>query len=662
MVVSIIEGVVAIVIAALAGRLYATLVGLRKEMASYVEMGLKAFYQKSKFDPKYSLDELIGECGAPDSILLVARTWEWASPKRTLLDEALRRGVQLSCMVLNARRLEDESLSLRPLQLEDEDAIPNDLWRTLKTILDVCRDAKASRSQGSLDLRMCDFLLFNSLLVTRHEGVTRAVLDFSFGTREEKKYRQLYECDTDDHDHFCNKLYDFYMGLFEQGRECVSYKNGRVTRDPEIIGSAMMREISALLDRYGEEEYLRQNEPARLLRKAGPLFECITGETAAPAPVSVQLEITNKCTAQCHHCRRWEWPQTNEMPVYRAKQIIDELASLGVTSLTLSGGEPTAHSGIVQILEHASGTRLKDGIGILTNGIGVSDDVAEAMVNHAAWVRVSLDGSNASVYRDVRGKDAFGQVQATIRKLNSIARRRHAKCRIGICYCIQTRNVKDVPKAIEFVRSKPGLSNTACPLTLKFAHGGNGFRCSEQEIADFYEEVLQTHRLEWRAVSNLNYLETFIREYSSIQDVAAGEPLRRYYAENRTRCFTPYLFSLIDAFGDVYPCCFLYPDNSPYATYEQAQSLHCMGHISDQTTFGEIWQGSKYIEFRRLMESVDLASRPECARCSRHFLHNAFLTELLGSYMQYGRDEEAVAHFAEVANRLSGAKLGTTWL
>ena len=81
--------------------------------------------------------------------------------------------------------------------------------------------------------------------------------------------------------------------------------------------------------------------------------------------------------------------------------------------------------------------------------------------------------------------------------------------------------------------------------------------------------------------TNLPYLKELLNEYLTDKDIWGGQPLYSYYQRSQIRCFTPYLYSMIDAYGDVYPCCFLYYDNESYELFRERRRDYRMGQLKN---------------------------------------------------------------------------------
>jgi MoaA/NifB/PqqE/SkfB family radical SAM enzyme len=156
------------------------------------------------------------------------------------------------------------------------------------------------------------------------------------------------------------------------------------------------------------------------------------------------------------------------------------------------------------------------------------------------------------------------------------------------------------------------------------------------ELKDFVH-FLQTDPLCIQRDNNLAYLRrTFNMRIFSPEDVQNGAPLKRFYAENKLRCYTPLLFSLIDYNGDVYPCCHLYRDN--HGAHEKSKMYrrkHRLGNLKQaEFNFKSIWIGERYEKKRRSLTVID-PTRPDfypCGECTRHCQHNIILNRVQELY------------------------------
>lgn len=597
------------------------------------EIGLRLLLPLDKFAPLGVFEKMIAEGKGGDEVLVVGRTIRWLiERKRNEVIEGLRQGLGFRILILSPEKVENDMIDMRPLQLSNPDQIKNDLAVSVSCIKSICDEAALQKFSGSFEVKTCDYVIFNSLVSFTSGLRRRIILDFSFSEILADKYQQYYECDSGRDEHFCNKLYKFYEGFYNQGKFYMGYSQEQGKKlSQEFVGSAVKRNISLLIGEYSESEEIRQNEPKNYLFAVPGVFNVVKNNLVSPPPMSVQVELTNKCNnTNCIHCKRHTWPSVGEMSTKDVKNLISELVRLRVRTVTLSGGEPTLRTDFVDILQHAHNEGLKTSV--LTNGLNIDYDLACALTKFSDWVRVSLDGSNETVYERIRRtKGGFGKVQQSITNLEKAKSNNNEKCEIGICYTIQRWNMDDVPSMIDFIRGL-NLSTKGKTLTFKFAHGRDGeFLCDITEFREFCDHVFAIGDNTWNTVTNLQYLKRFVHNYSNAEDIANGMPLNSYFRTHQIRCFTPYLFSLIDAIGDVYPCCFLYYDNDAYEQFQEKRAGYKMGNVREQS-FDTIWSGEAYMDIRNSLRVIDIRRFPECKECTRHYFHNVFLTQLFDIY------------------------------
>jgi radical SAM protein with 4Fe4S-binding SPASM domain len=135
----------------------------------------------------------------------------------------------------------------------------------------------------------------------------------------------------------------------------------------------------------------------------------------------VHWELTHRCNARCSHCYLDVQPPgarvTGELSTDECLQIIDQLADLGVASLTLSGGEILVRRDFFAIARHAHTKRFV--LRLFTNGIGVTPRVADQIADlHPFSVEISLYGVDAATHESIT--QVPGSHAATLRALRRL--------------------------------------------------------------------------------------------------------------------------------------------------------------------------------------------------------------------------------------------------
>ena len=106
---------------------------------------------------------------------------------------------------------------------------------------------------------------------------------------------------------------------------------------------------------------------------------------------SLVLWTTGKCNIGCKYCYACDGPKT-DMTFETAKKAI-ELMGTAPFSIQISGGEPLMNAKLIEeILKHASALNKNIDFAIQTNGILISDKIAEMLKRYRVAIGVSLDG------------------------------------------------------------------------------------------------------------------------------------------------------------------------------------------------------------------------------------------------------------------------------
>ncbi len=119
------------------------------------------------------------------------------------------------------------------------------------------------------------------------------------------------------------------------------------------------------------------------------------------------IEVTDHCNLECPICivdNQYSW----HMPVEEFRAIIDQLvrAEGQLESVAISGGEPTSHPHILELLEAADRPEIGR-VFLITNGLRLGKDraFAEAIKARGSYVGLQLDGFDAETHEIVRGRD-----------------------------------------------------------------------------------------------------------------------------------------------------------------------------------------------------------------------------------------------------------------
>lgn len=148
-----------------------------------------------------------------------------------------------------------------------------------------------------------------------------------------------------------------------------------------------------------------------------------------PYPLNAQIELTARCNFKCGFCgihQNRRLYTDREMNTTEIKKIIDQLADLKITTVSVTGGEPLLRPDCGEILSYL---RQKGCIAALaTNGWLLRERLESGDLKDVEYVMVSLDSVHPSKHDEYRGVP--GSWERAVEGIKE-ARRRHVKCIIS---------------------------------------------------------------------------------------------------------------------------------------------------------------------------------------------------------------------------------------
>jgi len=134
------------------------------------------------------------------------------------------------------------------------------------------------------------------------------------------------------------------------------------------------------------------------------------------------VEVTDHCNLECPICivnNRY----SNHVSLADFQRIVDGMVHREgmLESLALSGGEPTSHPQILDLIRIA--TRPEIGrVVVITNGLRLGRDLAfaRALRDSGAYVALQLDGFTADTHEKIRGRDLTREKEAALQTLREL--------------------------------------------------------------------------------------------------------------------------------------------------------------------------------------------------------------------------------------------------
>lgn len=226
-------------------------------------------------------------------------------------------------------------------------------------------------------------------------------------------------------------------------------------------GQNTVKEIVQTLSReYGEDAENLEKEICSILdvlqkrdivaMKPAPAEKKILAKkiTATHFVEQAQIEITNRCNLSCLHCYNMSGdPHPNELTTDEIFSAIDALSSMGVHTITFSGGEPLLHPDIFHIVKYARKKPMT--VAIFTNGTLITEKYIKKFKElGVAQFAVSVDSINPQSHDTLRGKKwALKKTLQSINMLNTAG----FPVRISLSVCQLNKN--EIVDTIQYFRS-----------------------------------------------------------------------------------------------------------------------------------------------------------------------------------------------------------------
>ena len=121
-------------------------------------------------------------------------------------------------------------------------------------------------------------------------------------------------------------------------------------------------------------------------------------------PLAVLLEVTHRCPLQCGYCSNpIEMERAgNELTTDEWKNVLTELAEIGVLQVHFSGGEPTVRKDLAELVRHATTVGLYSNL--ITSAVLLNrDKLAELADAGLAHIQISFQANDAELANRIAG-------------------------------------------------------------------------------------------------------------------------------------------------------------------------------------------------------------------------------------------------------------------
>ncbi len=133
----------------------------------------------------------------------------------------------------------------------------------------------------------------------------------------------------------------------------------------------------------------------------------------------MRVSITDRCNLRCKYCMPNGLPDIPHDKVLRYEEILrvcGVAARLGIRTIKITGGEPFARKGCINLLRALKAVDGIENVTLTTNGVLLEPHIEALKAMGINGVNISLDTLNRESYRRITGQDEFQRVWSSLLK------------------------------------------------------------------------------------------------------------------------------------------------------------------------------------------------------------------------------------------------------
>jgi MoaA/NifB/PqqE/SkfB family radical SAM enzyme len=355
-------------------------------------------------------------------------------------------------------------------------------------------------------------------------------------------------------------------------------------------------------------------------KRLGAYLSYLVGAGRANAPEAVTFFLTRACNLRCKMCGQWgDYGITKKdgpgglrdgLSLEEIKAVVTSIKPVG-SSVTLFGGEPFLHPGIILIIEAVK----KSGLHclVITNGTLLERFANEVVAAGLDELNISIDGGK-ELHGEIRGlSGVFDEIMAGIGKVNQAKKdMRSARPFINIQCTISKYNVDHLEQLLDVARAARARSLTFHNLIFlrdeliqKQKAFDDKLGCSSRDWEGFVFEPGIDPEMLYKKIEEVK-VKAEVEEFSvDIYPNFSKKGLVEYYlnpdylpSEYAPRCASPWICAYVFPDGEVRPC------------------LNCSYSYGNVKTadFMKIWNSPEAVRYRQALKKEGIF--PACRRCT----------------------------------------------
>ena len=221
-------------------------------------------------------------------------------------------------------------------------------------------------------------------------------------------------------------------------------------------------------------------------------------------PTYAYIAITSLCNSQCKYCDMWKNKRENEPTTADWKIIINDLAEIGVVTLTFSGGEPFICKELFELASHAKSHDLVTMV--VTNMSLFKKNHIEKIAENFDFFGVSIDTIHPEVYKEIRGMDWLEQIKQNIHNLMDGLCKLKAQTEVCAFVTLGNKNAYEIHDIIHMVFDD--LKMDTISFNLIDPNGGSTAKefIPTHEQINYFKKVVLDHKSLYPISNSTKYL------------------------------------------------------------------------------------------------------------------------------------------------------------
>jgi len=205
---------------------------------------------------------------------------------------------------------------------------------------------------------------------------------------------------------------------------------------------------------------------------------------------SLTLQLTKKCNLNCMFCgqavSRLVKKEQYELSREKIREILNDAKKLGVSNISITGGEPTLRPDLIDIIKEASSLGLR--VNLLTNAYVIDKTYCNELIEAGLFMlSTSLHSPVGKIHNKICGMPgSFQKLRGALTYLKSAKKSLETK----ITYTIHSLNYTDSCKAL-LLADKLRIDTIAYSHTI-FSNItiDDGLRLSKEQMCEFYFKIV----------------------------------------------------------------------------------------------------------------------------------------------------------------------------